>query len=289
VANPEGRVGANPWAVLIVLAFGMFMTFLDLTIVNVAIPTLSHDLGATLDQVLWVLNAFSLFYAVLLITSGRLGDIVGPRNLYVAGMLVFTAASAASGFAQNPAELILARAAQGLGAALLAPQAMPFMTALFPAEKRGGAFAFFGALGGLAVLAGPTLGGFIVTHLGWRWIFYVNVPIGIAVVVLTLIVVPDLRPGRSHRLDLLGVVLATAGLFAIVFGLIEGQRYDWGTVWNGVTIPEILGAGAVLLLLFGLSQRLRQDREPLLPFAVFKDRNSMRSRPGWPPPPCRWR
>jgi EmrB/QacA subfamily drug resistance transporter len=273
VANAEGRVGGNPWAVLIVLAFGMFMTLLDLTIVNVAIPTLSHDLGATLDQVLWVLNAFSLFYAVLLITSGRVGDIVGPRNLYVAGMLVFTAASAASGFAQDPAELIVARAAQGLGAALLAPQPMPFMTALFPADKRAGAFAFFGALGGLAVLAGPTLGGFIVTHFGWRWIFYVNVPIGIAVIVLTLIVVPDLRPGRSHRLDLLGVVLATAGLFAIVFGLIEGQRYDWGTVWNGVTIPEILGAGAVLLLLFGLSQRLRQDREPLLPFAVFKDRN----------------
>src|SRR5919206_225855 len=128
------------------------------------------------------------------------------------GLAVFTAASACSGLAQDPTQLILSRAAQGLGAALMSPQGMPIMIALLPPERRGGVFAVFGILGGLAVLAGPTLGGFLVTHLGWRWIFYVNVPVGVLAIALTLIAIPDIRPGRRHLLDLAGVLLATAGL-----------------------------------------------------------------------------
>src|SRR5437899_1373138 len=170
----------------------MFMTLLDLTIVNIAIPSLVDSLHASLDQVLWVLNAYSLVYAVLLITSGRLGDLFGQRNLFAAGIVVFTVASAASGLAQDPAQLILARAGQGLGAALIAPQGLPLLVSLFPPERRAGTFAVFGILAGVAVVAGPTLGGFIVTHFGWRWIFYVNLPVGVATLIAAFVLIPDL-------------------------------------------------------------------------------------------------
>jgi len=263
----------NPWLVLVVFSLGLFMTLLDLTIVNIAIPSIVDDLKAPLDGILWMLNAYSLVYAVLLITSGRLGDLFGPRQLFAAGVTVFTIASALSGLAQDPTQLILARGAQGLGAALLAPQGLPMLTSLFAPDKRGGVFAIFGILAGVAVVLGPTLGGFIVANLGWRWIFYVNIPVGIAIFALTFVLVPDLRPGRKHRLDLLGVFLASAGLLLVVFGLIEGQRFDWGTVVSFVTIPEIIGAGVVLLVAFVLFERSMQDREPLLSFAVFRDRN----------------
>jgi len=263
----------NPWAVLVVLALGLFMTLLDLTIVNIAIPSLVDGIHASLDQVLWVLNAYSLAYAVLLITSGRLGDVLGPRNLFVAGLVVFTAASVFSGLAQDPTQLIVGRAIQGVGAAMLAPQSLAILLGIFPPERRGPVFAVFGILAGVAVVAGPTVGGFLVSNVGWRWIFFVNVPLGVVVVIAALAIVPDLRPGRRHRLDLLGVALATAGLFCLVFGLIEGQRYDWGTVTGALTIPEIIGAGVALLLVFLVTQALRQGREPLLPFAVFRDRN----------------
>jgi|SRR5437868_919239 len=269
----ETRRSSAPWLALAVLALGLFMTLLDLTIVNVAIPSLVDDLRASLDQILWVLNGYSLVYAVLLITSGRLGDIFGPRNMFAAGVVVFTIASAFSGLAHDPTQLILARGAQGFGAAMLAPQGLPIMTSLFPPDRRGGVFAIYGSLAGLAVLLGPVLGGFIVTNFGWRWIFYINLPIGLITFVLALAFIPDLRPGLRHRLDFAGVALASAGLLGVVFGLIEGQRYEWGTVWAGITIPEIIAAGVAVLLLFLVVQWRRQDKEPLLPFAVFKDRN----------------
>jgi len=263
----------HPMAALAVLALGLFMTLLDLTIVNIAIPSIVDGIHASLDQVLWVLNAYSLLYAVLLITSARLGDIYGPRNLFAAGVVIFTVASGFSALAQDPTQLIASRALQGLGAAVLAPQGLPLMMSLFPVERRGGVFAVYGMMAGLAVIAGPTVGGFLVTHFGWRSIFTVNLPIGVIIFALALVIVPDLRPGRKHRLDLIGVGLATAGLLAVIFGLIEGQRYDWGTVTGIVTIPMIIAAGIVLLALFLFYQARMQGGEPLLPFAVFKDRN----------------
>jgi EmrB/QacA subfamily drug resistance transporter len=263
----------HPMAALSVLVLGLFMTLLDLTIVNIAIPSILDGLHASLDQVLWVLNAYSLLYAVLLITSARLGDIYVPRNLFAVGVVIFTIASGLSALAQDPAQLIAARALQGLGAAVLAPQGLPLMMSLFPADRRGGVFAIYGTASGLAIIAGPTVGGFLVTHLGWRSIFTVNLPIGVLTFVLAYLLIPDLRPGRKHRLDILGVALATAGLLGVIFGLIEGQRYDWGKVAGFVTIPEIIGAGVVLLAVFLFYQARRQGSEPLLPFEVFKDRN----------------
>jgi EmrB/QacA subfamily drug resistance transporter len=267
------NVRSHPISALAVLVLGLFMTLLDLTIVNIAVPSIVDGLHASLDQVLWMLNAYSLLYAVLLITSARLGDIYGPRNLFAVGVVIFTIASGFSALAQDPAQLIVARALQGLGAAVLAPQGLPLMMSLFPVEKRGGVFAIYGVMAGLAVIAGPTVGGFLVTHFGWRSIFTVNLPIGVLTFGLAMLLIPDVRPGHSHRLDLAGVALATAGLLGVIFGLIEGQRYDWGVVTGFITIPEIIAAGAVLLVLFLVYQARRQNAEPLLPFEVFKNRN----------------
>jgi EmrB/QacA subfamily drug resistance transporter len=267
------RIRNHPIAALAVLALGLFMTLLDLTIVNIAIPSILDGLHASLDEVLWVLNAYSLLYAVLLITSARLGDIYGPRNLFAAGIVIFTIASGFSALAQDPTGLIVSRGLQGVGAAVLAPQGLPLMLSLFPADKRGGVFGIYGMLAGLAIIAGPTVGGFLVTAFGWRSIFTVNLPIGVITFALALLVIPDLRPGRRHRLDWAGVALATLGLLGVIFGLIEGERYDWRVVTGIVTIPEIIAAGVVLLAAFLYYQARRQGSEPLLPFEVFKDRN----------------
>jgi len=207
-------------------------------------------LHATFDQVLWILNAYLLSFSVLLIVAGKLGDIAGPRNIFVAGPAICTATSAWCGLAPDGHQLIAARVLQGVGGSLLAPQALAFITRLFPEDRRGAAFGVWSAVGSLGTVVGPTLGGLVVTGIDWRWIFFINVPIGVATIAAAFAFVPDLRPGRSHRFDLVGVLLSTIGLFAITFGLIEGQRYDWGVVRAGVTIAEIVGGGLILFVLF---------------------------------------
>ncbi|MBT2212011.1 MFS transporter [Actinomadura sp. NEAU-AAG7] len=262
------RWRGDPWAVLVTLSLGFFMTLLDLTAVNVAIPSMIDKLDASLDAVLWVINVYILVLAALLITAGRLGDLRGPRAMFVAGVALFTVASVLCGLAQDPAQLIAARAVQGLGAAALMPQTMTIIIATFPAERRGAALGVWGAVAGVATIAGPTLGGLLVSAAGWRWIFFVNVPIGAAVLVMALTLIPDVRPGRPHRLDVPGVALATAALLCLTFGLTEGQRYGWNAgIW------ALLAGAALLLAVFLAHQRTRQDDEPLLPFTLFRDRD----------------
>jgi EmrB/QacA subfamily drug resistance transporter len=263
----------NPWVVLVVVSLGFFMTLLDLTIVNIAIPDMITRLHASLDDILWVINAYALVLAVLLITAGRLGDLWGQRTMFIAGIVVFTIASAACGLAPNAAALIAFRSVQGLGAALLMPQTLAMLTMVFPAERRGAAFGIWGAVAGLATIAGPTLGGLLVTAFDWRYIFFVNLPIGVAVIVLATFLIPDLRTGRRHRMDIPGVLLASVALLAICYGLVEGQRYNWSTITSFVSIPLVLGAGVVLLAIFLLVQRARQGNEPLIPFSLFRNRN----------------
>ena len=266
------RARTNPWLVLLVLTTGFFMILLDTTIVNVAIPAMSTGLNTTLDQILWVLNAYILVYAVLLITAGRLGDLYGQRNIFAIGLFIFTVASALCGFAQDPTQLIAARILQGVGGALLTPQTLAILTTIFPPERRGAAFGIWGGVAGLATVAGPTVGGAIITYIDWRWIFFINVPIGIAALAATFWIIPDLRPGRHHGWDILGIILATAGLFAIVFGLIEGQRYSWGQIESyAITIPELIAGGAALLVIFIIWERFQS--EPLMPLSLFKNRN----------------
>jgi EmrB/QacA subfamily drug resistance transporter len=263
----------SPWLILTTLCLGFFMILLDTTIVNIAIPDMIDKLDATLDQILWILNAYILVFAVLLITAGRLGDLYGPKKLFILGLIIFTLSSAACGLAQNPDQLILFRIVQGIGGALLTPQTLSVITVIFPPEKRGAAFGIWGAVAGVATIAGPTLGGWLVTNWDWRYIFFVNVPVGIVALVLAAIVMPDLRLNRKHRLDWVGTILATIGLFLLCYGLIEGQPHDWGKVWGPITIPMIIGAGVIVLAIFAWQQYVTRDKEPLIPFTIFADRN----------------
>jgi EmrB/QacA subfamily drug resistance transporter len=267
------KLRGNPWAVLIVLSLGFFMTLLDLTIVNIAIPNMLDRLHASLDDVLWVLNAYALILAVLVITCGRLGDLLGQRTMFVAGIAVFTLASAACGFAPNPDALIAFRAVQGLGAAMLMPQTLAMITMIFPADRRGAAFGVWGAVAGVATIAGPTLGGLLVTAFDWRWIFFVNLPIGVAVFIASFLIIPGIKTGRRHRLDIPGVILASAALTALCYGLVEGQQYNWGKITGFISIPLIFGAAVVLGAVFLIDQGRRQHGEPLIPYALFRSRN----------------
>jgi EmrB/QacA subfamily drug resistance transporter len=263
----------NPWAVLLTLCLGFFMTLLDVTIVNIAIPDMLDALGASLDEVLWVINAYILVLTVMMITFGRLGDVRGPRTMFAAGVALFTLASLACGLASEPWMLIAFRALQGLGAAMLIPQTLTLLMATFPPHRRGAAFGIWGAVAGLATVTGPTLGGLLVTALGWQWIFFVNVPIGILVVVMALVIIPEPERRERHRLDLPGVLIASLALLCLTFGLVEGERFNWGQVWSFVSIPLLLATAGVLLVVFLIGQARRQHREPLVPFALFRDRS----------------
>jgi len=155
---------------------------------------------------------------------------------------------------------------------LLTPQTLAIITTLFPPERRGAAFGIWGAVAGLATVTGPTLGGAIITYIDWRWIFYINVPVGVVALIATFIVVPDVRQGHHHSWDVLGILVSTLGLLGVVFGLIEGERYNWGQIGSyGVTIPEIIGAGLALLIVFIVREGFQ--KEPLVPLSLFKDRN----------------
>jgi len=269
--------------VLLVLCFGFFMILLDLTIVNIAIPSIIDGLKATLDQILWVLNAYILVYAVLLITAGRLGDMFGPKWLFFGGMAIFTLASIACSVAQDPGQLIAARVVQGVGGALLTPQTLTILTNIFPPERRGAAFGVWGAVAGIASVTGPTLGGFLITHYDWRAIFWINVPVGIVAMGLGLWLLPSLRFGRIHSLDPVGVLVASGALFAATFALIEGQRYRWGALnetlafdaagghWTPVSIPSLFILSGILFIFFLLWER--GQRVPLVPFSLFRNSN----------------
>jgi EmrB/QacA subfamily drug resistance transporter len=261
----------NPWTALAVLCAGYGMILLDLTVVNNAMPSIMGGLHTGVNGILWVINAYVLVYAVLLITAGRVGDLVGQRAIFAGGLAIFTVASALCGFAQTTSQLVAARILQGVGGALLTPQTLALVTSIFPSDRRGTAMGVWGAVAGLATITGPTLGGFIVTRWDWRWVFFINVPIGVVVLLATFLLVPDIRFGRRQHLDVAGVALASVGLVLVVFGLIEGQRFHWGRLWGILTIPETIGAGLLVLTAFFFWERTQ--KEPLFPFVLFADRN----------------
>jgi EmrB/QacA subfamily drug resistance transporter len=260
----------TPWLSLGVLCLGSFAILLDTTVVNTAIPTLLTDLHASFELAVWVINAYLLVFAALLIVGGRLGDMYGPRRMFIVGLAVFGLSSALCGAAQTPGQLVAARAIQGVGAAVLSPQGLVLIRATFPPDRMGAAFGLFSSTIGLAAVCGPTLGGLLITSLGWRWIFYINPPIALVGIIGAVLVIPEVRTVRRHRLDPFGVLLASLGLTALIYGLIEGQEYDWGRITTGITIPEVLAAGAVLLLGFVLWER--RHPEPLMPLGLFRIR-----------------
>jgi EmrB/QacA subfamily drug resistance transporter len=276
-------ITVSRWVVLVVLALGTFVTVLDTSIVTVALPSISSHLHASLSEVLWIVNSYVLVFAILLITFGRLGETVGPKNLFISGLGIFVTASLLCGLANSAGLLIVFRIVQGIGAAMLLPQTLALITHMFPPEERGQAVGVWGAVAGLAVVAGPLLGGVLTEDVSWRAIFFLNVPIGIVGMIAALLLVPRVQTREKHSLDLVGVVLVGAGLGAIVYGLVEGQTYNWGRISSTLkfdlfgahvslwSIPSILFYGVVLLVAFFFWER--RQSEPLLPLKLFDDRN----------------
>ncbi|WP_446665834.1 DHA2 family efflux MFS transporter permease subunit [Flexivirga sp. B27] len=261
----------NPWRALIALCIGFFMILVDSTIVSVAIPALQEGLHTNINNAVWVVSAYLLAYAVPLLVAGRLGDRFGPRRLYLIGLAIFTVSSLWCGLTDSIGMLIAARVTQGLGAALMTPQTMAVITRTFPGERRGQAMSLWGAVAGVATLVGPVLGGVITTSWGWEWIFYVNVPVGVIGFALAWWLVPSL-PVHSHSFDWVGVALSGVGLFCLVFGIQEGESYDWGTMWSFVSVPLLIAVGLVLMAIF-LWWQSRTTSDPLVPLVLFKDRN----------------
>jgi len=242
--------GFNPWPALWALVGGFFMILIDTTIVNVANPAIMRSLKITdVTTVLWVTSAYLLAYAVPLLIAGRLGDRFGPKRLYLLGLVVFTVASLWCGLSGDINGLITARAVQGLGAGLMTPQTMSVITRMFLPHKRGSAMAIWGATAGVATLIGPLLGGVLVDGLGWEWIFFVNVPIGIIAFIAALWLVPNF-PTQIRRFDWLGVVLSGIGVFLLVFGIQEGAKYRWGTIAGPITVWGMITTGIIVLTAF---------------------------------------
>ena len=257
---------ADPWHALWAMMVGFFMILVDATIVSVANPSIMTALGTGYDAVIWVTSAYLLGFAVPLLIAGRLGDRYGPKNLYLIGLLVFTAASLWCGLSGTIGMLIAARVVQGVGAALLTPQTLSTITRIFPAERRGVAMSVWGATAGVATLVGPLAGGFLVDGLGWQWIFFVNVPIGIVGLGLAFWLVPDL-PTENRGFDLIGVVLSGVGMFMVVFALQEGQSHQWAPwVWG------TLAGGIGIFAAFVFWQQANRN-EPLVPLGIFRDRD----------------
>jgi EmrB/QacA subfamily drug resistance transporter len=261
----------KPWPALWALVIGFFMILIDTTIVSVANPAILRGLHTDINSVIWVTSAYLLAYAVPLLITGRLGDRFGPKNLYLAGLVVFTLASAWCGLSGNITLLITARVFQGLGAALMTPQTMAVITRIFPPNKRGAAMGLWGSVAGVATLVGPILGGVLVDAFGWEWIFFINIPVGIVAFVLAWRLVPKLET-HPHKFDILGVILSAAGMFLVVFGIQEGQTYNWGTIVGPITVWGLIIAGIVVLIAFVIWQKINTG-EPLLPLALFRDRN----------------
>lgn len=259
----------HAWRALFALCIGFFMILLDQTIVSVATPALQESLNASYNEVIWVTSAYLLTFAVPLLVTGRLGDRFGPKQVYVAGMTVFTLSSLACGFAPNMATLIAARAVQGFGASMLTPQTMSVINRIFSRERRGAALGVWGITAGLAGLAGPLAGGLITELFGWQWIFFINVPIGVLSVLLVMRLVPEF-PRTERKIDPASIVLSVVAVFLIVFGLQQGESAGWR--------PWIWFMIATGLLVTGLfvaqqSRAERQGNDPLMPLELFSIRN----------------
>jgi EmrB/QacA subfamily drug resistance transporter len=265
------RPEVRPWPALWALVLGFFMILVDSTIVSVATPAILEDLGSDVGTVVWVTSAYLLAYAVPLLITGRLGDRIGPKKLYLTGLALFTLASVWCGLTNSIEMLIVARVFQGLGASMMTPQTMAVITRIFPPNQRGRAMSLWGATAGVATLVGPILGGVLVDGFGWQWIFFINAPVGVIGFVLAMRLVPDL-PTHEHKFDLVGVVLSAAGLFLLVFGIQEGQKYNWGKITGPISVWGLIIAGVVVLAIF-LFWQSRNRGEPLLPLGLFKDRN----------------
>ncbi len=260
--NGERR---NRWTLGIV-SVALFMAVLDNLVVSVALPTIHRDLHASIQSLEWTVNAYVLSYAVLLLTGAALGDHFGRKRMFVFGVAIFTAASAAAALAPNTGLLVAARAVQGGGAAIVTPLTLTLLAEAFPAEKRGMAIGVWSGVSGIAVAIGPLIGGAVVQGISWHWIFWINVPIGLVVIPLALRWLNESH-GPYGTLDLRGLALASTGSFGLVFGLVRAQSLGW----TSATVLVSLIAGVLLLVAFVLWEL--HTREPMLPMSFFAKRS----------------
>jgi EmrB/QacA subfamily drug resistance transporter len=253
------------WWTLGSLSFALFMIMLDNTVVNVALPAIQRDLGISRSELEWTVAAYALTFASLLLTGGKLGDLLGRRLIFVIGLVVFTASSLFCGLSSSAPELIAARAVQGVGAALMMPATLSIISATFAVRERGMAIGIWAGVSAMALAIGPLVGGIITEHISWNWIFYVNVPIGALGVVAALVVVPESRDtSHEQRLDLPGLLTSGIGLLAIVYALIEANQYGW----TSARILSLFAIGAVALVAFVLLEL--HQRLPMLDLSLFK-------------------
>jgi EmrB/QacA subfamily drug resistance transporter len=262
-AGPAGRRRLG-W-VLALTSTAYFMVALDATVVATALPRMQADLHVGLTSLQWTLNSYGIAFAAGIITAAALGDRFGRRLMFSIGLALFTIASGACALAATASELIAARTVQGLGGAIVLPLSLTILTTAFPAQRRGTIVGIYGGLAGLAVAAGPLLGGAVTQGINWHWIFWINVPVGVAAVLLSLRLLPESH-GARERLDLIGVGLVTGGVVAIVWALVRANQSGWAS-------PEIvttLSAGAILVVAFiGWENRVSQ---PMVPLRLFRDR-----------------
>jgi EmrB/QacA subfamily drug resistance transporter len=254
------------WWALGTLSFSLFMIVLDNSVVSLALPSIQGDLKTSLSALEWVVNAYALVFAVLLLTAGKLADFLGRRMIFIAGLVVFTASSLACGLAPSGEALIAARAVQGVGAAMMLPATLSIITTIFPVRERGMAIGIWAGVSGAGLAIGPLVGGVILRVASWPWIFYINIPVGIAGVLATLALVPESRDtSPDQRLDLLGLVTSAVALFGVSFALIEANNYGW----TSATILLCFAGSAVALAAFVLVEQ--RQRRPMLDLSLFRN------------------
>jgi len=254
------------WWTLGAVSLGLFMIMLDNTVVNVALPSIRSDLGISISELEWVVNAYALTFGVLLLSGGKLADLLGRRTIFIAGLVIFTGASLWCGLAGGATSLIAARTVQGAGAALMNPATLSIITATFPPRRRGAAIGIWAGVSALALAIGPLVGGLLTEKASWNWIFFINVPIGVVAVVAARLLIDETKDtSREKRLDLPGLVASAVGLFALTYALIETNTHAWGSVRVlSLFALAVLGLGTFVVL------ELRQ-RLPMLDLSLFRN------------------
>jgi EmrB/QacA subfamily drug resistance transporter len=252
------------WWTLVAVCIAIFMLLIDITVVNVALPSLQKSLDASFSELQWVVDAYALTLATFVLTAGSAGDLYGRKRVFLAGIVLFTAASALCGAAPDPVFLILSRAVQGIGGAIMFAVSLALISQEFHGKERGTAFGVWGATTGAAVAIGPLVGGMLTSWLSWRWIFFVNLPIGILAFLLSLRFLHESKDPEHGRIDAVGLALLTSGLFCLVFALIEGNKRGW----SSTLIVSLLVAAAVLLTGFIVQQLLQ--RVPMIDPRLFR-------------------
>jgi EmrB/QacA subfamily drug resistance transporter len=260
-APKQQRTGAT----LAIVSIALFMVVLDNLVVTVALPAIRADLGATLQSLEWTINAYTLAFAVSLIPGAALGDRFGRKRLFLTGLALFTAASAGAALAPTTGALVAARAIQGVGGAIVAPLTLTLLADAFPSDRRGAALGIWSGISGTGVALGPIVGGAVVDGMSWHWIFWINVPIGIALLPVAAVLLRESH-GPSRTLDLAGFTLAATGLFSLVFGLVRGQAEGW----TSPLIVTALAAGVAILGAFVAWER--RAAEPMVPIGLFRKR-----------------